>query len=347
MSPVRLLVVTWIAACTAPAAVETKPAPDDTAAPDTRPTETGEPDSGETGAPPDDSGETGDSSRGPDDTGDTGDDPVPVPAPCEEWGMPVTTGALADEDLNEVSGVAPSVLNPGVLWVHEDHGGPTVLTAVDELGNTLGTLTLEGVENGDWEAMALAPCEWGQCLWIADMGDNASERDDLSLLRVPEPIVVEGLDETATPDVFPVTYGDGFRHNVEAFALLPDGRAVVVTKRFDHTAAVFVLPVGSDVFEGVAVMTTGETEDDDAADAVTSADLWPDGTRMLLRTYGVVTEIDLTDAGLDGIADAPRKTLPYAPVVHTEAVAYDAERRGYWQIPEGIGAPIDFVGCLD
>ncbi|MFZ5481753.1 MAG: hypothetical protein ACOZNI_33635 [Myxococcota bacterium] len=299
------------------------------------------PPTGETAA-----GDSADSGGAADDTAaDTAATVPSPPAPCDAWGEPEQTGLVADVELDEISGVAPSAQTPGVLWVHEDRNNPTVLTAIDALGNTLGEVTLEGVANVDWEAIALAPCAWGTCLYVADIGDNATTRTDAALLVVPEPPMVEGLSLSVIPERIPVAYPDG-AHNAEAFAVLPDGRGLVVTKRFDHTAAVFVLDLESGAFSPVAEIVTGESEDD-GADAVTSADVWPDGSRLLLRTYGGVQEIDLREAGIDGVAQAPRVAVPYAPVVHVEAIAYDAERRGYWQIPEGINATVDFVPCLD
>lgn len=57
--------------------------------------------------------------------------------------------------------MAPSVLNPGVLWILEDHLNEPAFYAIDLTGTALGTLSLEGGENVDWEAIAPEPCPTG------------------------------------------------------------------------------------------------------------------------------------------------------------------------------------------
>lgn len=303
--------------------------------------------------------ESGDSAAA--DTADTADTAPPdtavdtappaAPPPCDAWAAPRDVGTLADADRDEVSGVAPSVANPGVLWVHEDHGGDPAFYAVDYTGAALGTLTLDGATNEDWEAMALGACGDGDCLWVADVGDNAFERDDYALYRVPEPRVgwAGGLDATAVPERFPIAYAEG-RRNVEAMFLTPDGRPVLLTKRGDGLSEVFVVDtlVPDEVATPRLVGTIATREEGvDSGGFVTSADLWVDGTRVLVRTYERAWELDLGDAGLDGIVGAAPIEVPFPDVARVEAVAYDATLRGFWQIPEGINATIAFTACSD
>lgn len=93
-------------------------------------------------------------------TGDTG-----LPPPCTAWGDPVQTGLVEDVELNEISGVIPSLLNPGALWVVEDHGNEAAVYALDELGVLLATVTIEGVENEDMEDLDLVPCGRRRASW--------------------------------------------------------------------------------------------------------------------------------------------------------------------------------------
>src|ERR1700748_150805 len=50
--------------------------------------------------------------------------------------------ALARQDLLEVSGVAASRSNPGILYIHQDSGDPNQIYLTDGNGNNNGTLTL-------------------------------------------------------------------------------------------------------------------------------------------------------------------------------------------------------------
>jgi hypothetical protein len=294
---------------------------------------------------------------GPDDTaGDTAVDtaiqytPPVYPAPCDAWGEPTDVGTI-DPGLDEISGVEPSELNPGVLWVQQDHGNAAALYAIDAEGATLATITLDGVENVDMEGLALAPCEEGSCLWIADTGDNVEERLDPVLYRVPEPVIAfSGLELTVTPSAWPLVYGEGQPENVEAFTLTPEGLPVLVTKRNDGIARVWVADTlvegAPNVLRHIGSVAT-RPADAEGGGMVTSADLWPDGTRLLLRSYERAWQLDLGEGGLEGVVTAPELDIPYSAVVHVEAVAYDSVARGYWQIPEGLEAPISWTPCLD
>ena len=85
-------------------------------------------------------------------------------------------------------------------------------------------------------------------------------------------------------------------------------------------------------------------EGDAGAAALTSADLWPDDSRLLLRTYGGVSELDL-GAGLAAISAAPATTVPSSGEPHAEAVAYDPWTGGTWQVSEGINPGLYFTPC--
>ncbi|MDP2313534.1 MAG: hypothetical protein Q8P41_11560 [Pseudomonadota bacterium] len=293
-----------------------------------------------------------DTERDTADTADSGGAPGPVlPVPCDTWAEPRDVGYLADPEREEVSGVAPSLVNPGVLWMLEDHGNAPAFYAIDLTGAALGTLTLEGIENDDWEAIALGPCPTGSCLWAADVGDNSAVRTEVQLYRVPEPAVGwgGGLDATVVAERFPLVYADG-PVNVEAMFLTPEGLPVFLSKRGDGTSRVYV--VDTLVADEVAAPRyVGElatfADGSETGGLVTSADLWPDGSRLLVRTYDGAWELDLGDGGIEGIPTAPRIALPFADERQVESVAYDTVLGGYWQIPEGVNVPISFVACLD
>ena len=267
--------------------------------------------------------------------------------PCAEYAAAVALGPVVDTALNELSGLAVSRLNPGVLWTHEDSGGAADLYALDADGVTVTTLHVEGVDNVDWEDLAVGPCAAasGWCLVVGDIGTLGTDRADFTLLVVEEPLLDGAAELSAVPEVRPFTYpgadaGGRGPEDAEGLALLPDGTPLVVTKRTDATAGLFVLPAGSTVLEWRADVPTGTAEEDLTARA-TAADLSGDGATLLLRTYLHLYEVDVTDLAAPGTPVA----VAFALELQGEAVAYDPLLGGFWQVGEGRGPPLHYTGC--
>ena len=303
-------------------------------------------DTGAGGVDSEDSG--GPDSGGEDSAGEdtAGTDPAEVAWSCDAWGEPVSVGTVSDGGLAEISDIVPSRLNAGVLWVLEDSGGEPEVYALDTTGATIGTLRVDGVSNHDWEDLAIAPCPTsaGDCIWIGDTGDNGLSRDDVTILVVPEPTVSGTFATTVTPISLPFRFpsSDG-RGNVEGVAVADDGLPVLVTKRVDGTADVYrfpsVDPSTTVTLDHVARITTGDASDEHPAEA-TSADLLPDGSRLLVRTYDYLLEYPLV-AGVPGSSTS----LPSPDEPQGESAAYDVNLGGVWVTSEGTYEPLWFVPC--
>lgn len=258
--------------------------------------------------------------------------------PCAAYAPAVEAGTVADPALDELSGLAVSRRNPGVLWTHEDSGGTATLTALDATGATLATLTLDGATNVDWEDLALAPCGATTCLWVGDIGDLGAGRTEFVIYRVEEPLLDAATEYIATPDAFPYTYPDG-AEDAEALFVAHEV-PYILTKRADATAGLYRLPVGADTLEPLADLPTGAPTEDLTA-RVTAADLWPASATLLVRTYLHLYTFDLTDP----TAPIGPVDVPFALEVQGEAVAWDPLRGGFWQVAEAVSPTLWWTGC--
>jgi len=294
------------------------------------------------GAPADDTPSSDSSS---DTSSETGDSPEATEG-CTAWGTPEVVGEVSDSGLDEISGVVASRRQSGVLWVHEDSGAGPFITALSASGETLATVHLVGASSIDWEDIALAPCEGGDCLWIGDFGDNDEDRDDTVLLRVPEPLLTHGGGALeATPEVFPFGYPEG-PQNAEALVVNAEGVPYVLTKRTDASTRVYrVATDGSGEATHVATVSTGPT--DGLSTSTTAADLWPNGSRLVVRGYLYSFELELGAEGMDGAADAPHTQVQTGVELQGEAIAYDAISNVIWHVGEGSRPPIWRIPCAD
>ncbi len=271
---------------------------------------------------------------------DTASEPEPA-ATCDTFESAVEVGTLAS-GLDEVSGLAASRRQPGVLWAIEDSGNEAVLYALDIDGSVLAEVPVQA-PNVDWEDLALAPCGETDCLWIADVGDNALVRDDAQLLVLEEPDVSRGgVLPSVTPRRVPVRYADG-PTNVEALVVDSFGTPLLLSKE-DSGETQLLAPLGDRFVSlgSVPVSGRGDTAYDSR---VTAADLWNDDSELLIRTYRRAWRLTLGSAGLAGILDAPREELDVQQQAQVEAVAWDPAIRGWWQTSEGAGAGLVWTGC--
>ena len=143
---------------------------------------------------------------------------------------------LDDPVLNEVSGVAASRVNPPALWVHNDSGGEPTAYAISPTGKMLGAYPVDGATAVDWEDIAVGPGpkQGTSYLYLGDIGDNASERNPITVYRVPEPTgPLDGTGATLTgTEKFSLRYPDG---PVDAESLIVDpqsGDLFIIDKEY-------------------------------------------------------------------------------------------------------------------
>ena len=223
-------------------------------------------------------------------------------------------------EIPEASGVTLSRRSQGLLWSHNDSGAP-VLFALDAEGNVRGRVRVPNVTVDDWEDITAASCPSGDCLYIADIGDNNRARKNVRIYRVPEPTPDDM--QTAAPAVFTASYPDG-PHDAEALFIV-SGAAYIVTK--DDVGAVYrlALPSRSDAGTGAVRMDRiGQL----GLERVTDADASPDGRSVAVRTHREVVIYSAADMTRGG---TPRGT-------HLPVQAFKE--------PQGEGVAVDGSGAV-
>jgi hypothetical protein len=160
-----------------------------------------------------------------------------------------------------------------MLWSHNDSGNDQVLFALAPDGTLRGRVRVP-VTMSDWEDVSAGPCPSGDCLYLADIGDNQARRRQIVIYRVSEPAA--GDRDTAIVDAFPSTYADE-PHNAEALFVL-DARFFIVTK--DRTGNVYRSREGRPGGAPLTFERVGELRLPAVSDAETSAD----GRFVVVRT---------------------------------------------------------------
>lgn len=237
-------------------------------------------------------------------------------APAPRAVLPTRAGpahAFANPGLAESSALVASRRHPGVLWSLGDSGNPPDLFATDTTGADLGRVRVRDAINRDWEDLSLGPCnDGGDCLYIADTGDNAEQRPDATLYRLREP-TPPGRGARASSEGaverLRFTYPDG-PHDVEALYVDAAGDSWLVSKGRSGGIRLYVLrqgawkarqPVRAELVGPVPLPAgTG------ILDLVTGASLSPDGSRVAVRTYEDVYVLPRDGAGRLGVTEGLR-----------------------------------------
>ena len=164
------------------------------------------------------------------------------PAACSGMGTGTEVGTVTEPAVVELSGLVASRTHAGVLWAHNDSGGAPVVYALSATGEALGAYPVDGAEAVDWEDIGIGPGpETGHSyLYLADIGDNGSTREHVTVYRAAEPDAAP--DGTGGPlplvDALTIRYPDG-PADAEALFVDPlDGDLYVITKNLSGRSRV-------------------------------------------------------------------------------------------------------------
>jgi len=174
-----------------------------------------------------------------------------------------------------------------------------MLYATNLAGDDLGRYLVPGATNYDWEDIALAPCleDQGDCLYIADTGDNLERRRTVMLYIVPEPGARprpaandDPARVTARARAIRVKYPDG-AHDVEAMWVEPNGAVQLVSKGWNGPIRRYRVPrtaldrdtATAEVLDRLPIVPQRAL-----GRLVTGAAISPSGERVAIRTYAEV-----------------------------------------------------------
>jgi hypothetical protein len=217
-------------------------------------------------------------------------------------------------DIPEASGLAVSRRTPGLLWSHNDSGHATVLFALDASGNMRGHVRVPVVTR-DWEDVSAGRCPSGDCLYIADIGDNSLSRPRVQIYRVPEP--APDAAETRRPDIFSATYPDG-PHNAEALFVV-DEVLFIITK--DRVGGLYRSPQLLGENRDLTLERVGELR----LRGVTDAEASPDGRVVVVRSSDEVLFYRTADVIRGGaVPSIMRIAIGALKEAQGEGVAWDA-----------------------
>lgn len=239
---------------------------------------------------------------------------------------------LARQDLLEISGVAASRKNPGVLYVHNDSGNPNQVYLTDSTGANIGTMNMP-VPNRDWEDIAVGPGPVAgvSYLYVGDIGDNKWQYPSVYIYRFPEPDL-SGLTYPVNINITQVEtielkYPDGPR-NAETLMVDPITKDIYIASKQSNVSKIYVARYPQNTASATVMTPVVQLYFDHA----TGGDISPDGTEILLRSNQLIWYWKLAaGTGIsDGLLTAP-EVAPYANnEPQGEGICFAADNSGYF-----------------
>lgn len=264
---------------------------------------------------------------------------------CPSCDAPENRGVVENPELLEISGIAASSRFDDVFYAHNDSSDSSRFFALSTSGANLATYVVDDAQNDDWEDVARARCASGDCLYMADIGDNDRSRASYSIYIIGEPDSVEPGEHTLPSQSVSFVYPDG-AHDAEVLLVHPlTGLVTIVTKEDEGPASIYEL----DALVPDAMLTAvarGELEPPKGSSKFTGGAIHPDATGILLRTktrlfYYPMDPDQTAAAALRG--DACQ--LELADEAQGEAVTWLRSGDGVITIGEGMNAPVNVATC--
>jgi hypothetical protein len=248
---------------------------------------------------------------------------------------------LARKDLIEISGVAASRINPGVLYIHNDSGNPDQVYLSNGNGDNIGTLNMP-VSNRDWEDIAVGPGpEPGKTyVYLGDIGDNKSVYPSVHVYRFLEP----DLTGQALPVTLNITNVDDIELkypagpvNAETLMVDPLTKDIYIATKESNLSKIYVAKYPQNTTAATVLTPVVELYFDKA----TGGDISPDGTEILLRSNQLIWYWKLPiGMGIAAGLMIPPEVAPYANnEPQGEGIGFAADGSGYYTDTEIKGYP--------
>lgn len=243
--------------------------------------------------------------------------------------------SVIDKNLQEISGLVTGRKNPEMVYFVEDRSNKNEVYLFSHFGEKFGKIMLDGVENIDWEDIAIGPGheEGEQYIYVADIGDNGAIRDNIRIIRFIEPQIEDfENDELAIQDfdIITLKYPDGAR---DAETLLLDPKTldlIIITKR-EVVARVYQIKYPYSTSETNELTFVGLLP----MKRLLGGDVDATGNQILLKNKSTVYYWSNNNGSvLNTLFKSAPVSVYYIPEPQGESIGFTADGEGYLTISE-------------
>jgi len=238
-----------------------------------------------------------------------------------------------DGRLREVSGLAASIANPGMLWAINDSGNPAEVFLIDEQAQTKMICKLVNGVNRDWEDIAIGagPDSTRNYVYVADIGDNWGHHEFKYIYRFAEPTLTTQKEiDIDQFEKFVLKMPDGAR-DAETILIDPnDHNFYLISKREDSVGLYLAAyPFAKDTVELQKISTLPFSK-------IVAGSITRDGTEVLLKDYDRIYYWKRTaHEKLSDVLKRKSEWLPYERERQGEAITWSNSGDKFFTLSEG------------
>jgi hypothetical protein len=232
--------------------------------------------------------------------------------------------------LEEASGLAASINNPGYFWTINDSGNPAEVFLMDNQANIKLICKLNNITNRDWEEIRISRENGKNYLYVGDIGDNRAEYDLKFIYRFEEPVLTKAHEVIiAEIDTLILKMPDG-RRDTESIMIDPLTNDLYIFSKREDAIGLYLQPYPflTDTLVLNKILTMPYHN-------IVSADISADGQEVLVKNYDKI--FYWKRSGEESISQLLKKepiVLPYKPEKQGEAITWALDGSGFYTLSE-------------
>jgi hypothetical protein len=260
---------------------------------------------------------------------------------CARYGAPKKLGVV-DAPLDELSGLAASRTHADVYYTHNDSGDSARFFAIRSSGRLIAEINIANEWALDIEEIAVGPCPNGQCVYVADIGDNLFIRPFVAIHRIDESTIdLSKPKQSVDHETFRFYYPDS-THDAEAILVHPSMPLIYVISK-DKSGAQLYRGSLDNTSQLAPLVHVGAVH---TARYVTAASVHPSGNAVILRSIADAWQFSVPDGTFESIvARDPDLSLAIPGDIQGEAIAYTADGCAFLTSSEGVSPPVFLRTC--
>ena len=239
---------------------------------------------------------------------------------------------VEDKKMQELSGIAASANNPGMLWTINDSGNSNEVLLVDQKLKIKLICKLKGITNRDWEDITVGPGpeEGKNYVYVGDIGDNMALFQYKYVYRFEEP--TPGKDESIEITNFDrITFQlPDKKKDTESLMIDPKTKNLYTISKRENPVHVYEIPYPYSTKDTVTARSIAAIP----FTQIVAADFSPDGKELLMKNYENVYYWVIGNNDLKQVLNEKPFILNYTQEPQGESITFARDGSGFFTISE-------------